>query len=290
MLNFHKYSFLDVKHLSRIIKELNFHLVSLDPKYLFIWSDLYHPLICYKDEFCYIRLNIINEGICYYPPLGSGNLNHALFELMMDAKDIGVDFRLTSFDDQLINLYNLEFKDNKIYNNYIYSTDSFMLFNNKNYKKQLNRYNKFIKLNKVYYKKALKEDFTNILEFISIWSLEDESRKKDIYFYPTLNMIKKIFEHLYELDFTCVIILDELGKIYGISLYHINNNVGFIHLIMTLNIDGLYEMILSSTSKLISKYAKFINLESHLGNIDKERLYDSLHPLKIEKYYEYVGD
>lgn len=290
MINFHKYGFLDVKHLKRIIDDYNFWLCELDPIYLFIWSDLYKPEICFNNDFCFIRLLIPEVGICYYPPIGNGNLKMALFDIKEDAWENGIDFKIVGIDDKLKRNFNFVTTPNPLYSNYIYLSDSLALFNNKGLKPFFLKYNKFMKGNKnVFFKLSKKEDFTRILEFISIWQNEDINRSKDPYFYPSLNMLKKVMEHLYELELKCLIIQNENGEIYSISIFHSNNNVGYVHFFLCLNKPGLLEVTISQTAKVISKSSRYINLECHLGNLDKEKLYNDLKPLKFEEYYTNLG-
>lgn len=290
MINFHKYGFLDVRHLKRILEDYNFWLCQLDPTYLFIWSDLYKPEICFNNDFCFIRILLPDIGVCYYPPIGEGNLEMALFDIKEDAWENGIDFKIVGIDEMLKRKYNFNIDINSLYSNYIYSINSLVLFNTKELKPFSNKYNKFIKENKnIFFKLAKKEDFTRILEFISVWQNEDSSRNKDTYFYPSLNMLKKVMEHLYELDLNCLIIQNENGDIYSISIFHTNNNVGYVHSLLYLNKPGLLELTISNTAKVISKDSKYINLECHLGNLNKEKLLNSLHPLKIEGYYTNLG-
>ena len=290
MINFHKYSFLDVRHLKRLINDNNYWLCQLDPIYLFIWSDLYKPEICFSEDYCYIRLFIPEVGVSYCPPIGNGNFKMALFNIEEDAWNNGIDFKLVGIDESSINKFKFKVISNENYNNYIYTIDSLALFNTNNLKKYKQNYQKYMKNNpNTYFKLAKKEDFTRILEFISIWQNDDINRVKNPYFYPSLNMLKKVMEHLYELELNCLIIQNDLGEIFAISIFHINNNMSYIHNLLCLNKEGLLEVAISLTSKAINNKAKYINFECDLGNIDKRNLYISLNPIKIEKYYTNTG-
>ncbi len=290
MINFHKYGFLDIRHLKRVIYEYNFWLCELDPIYLFIWKDLYKPEICFNNDFCFIRLLLPDIGLCYYPPIGKGNFKMALFNIKEDAWENGIDFRIVGIAESLRIKYNFETKNMPLYTNYIYSVDSLALFNTKELKSFYIKYNKFNKENKdVFFKLAKKEDFTRILEFISIWQTEDSSRNKDTYFYPSLNMLKQVMEHLYELELKCLIIQNENGEIYSISIFHTNKNIGYVHSLLYLNKPGLLETTISQTAKVISIDSRYVNMECHLGDSNKEDLFNSLHPLKLEEYYTNLG-
>ena len=69
MINFHKFSFLDVKKLMQVFDEKNYFSTFYDPLWMFVWSDYYKFQIAYQNDFVFIKFMMPKIGMCYYPPL-----------------------------------------------------------------------------------------------------------------------------------------------------------------------------------------------------------------------------
>ena len=87
MINFHKYSFLDCKKLKRYIENDDYWICQYNPIWIFVWSDYYKPEICFRHDFVFIRFMMPDVGMCYYPPLGKGDLKQAIEDMEEDAKE-----------------------------------------------------------------------------------------------------------------------------------------------------------------------------------------------------------
>lgn len=285
MINFHKYGFLDVKKLLRIILNENIWHSRYNPIWLFIWSDLYKPEIAYDNEFCFIRFLMPDVGMCYYPPLGEN--------LKKGFKMIERDAALNGFDLYIAPIYeDLKYKMKEIkydlleceqFNNYIFSIDN-LAYNitSKSYKQSTLKFEKEHK--NTFYRIIKKEDFPNILEFIENWHLSSNN-KRDFSFFSKLNSIKKLMEHLYEFDLFGIMLCDE-EKIYGIAIGSTYNNVAFLHLNLTLDdVLGAKEELLMCFCKCLAPKAKFINLEESINNVNKIKELDEIKPFSVEKFY-----
>ncbi|MBQ9124399.1 MAG: DUF2156 domain-containing protein [Acholeplasmatales bacterium] len=288
MINFHKFGFLDVRKMTKLLEESNYWLSRYNPVWLFIWSDLYKPEISFQNDACYIRYLMPGIGMCYYPPIGAKNLKEAMKKIEEDCFENGFDLNLGPADqDMYFDLTKLGYKlyENNELNSYVYLTDDLTYFKNSKAKK--NVIAKFEKANKdVFYKKIKKEDFPEILEFINKWqeALIKQDIKDSSYF-SKLNMIKKCMDHLYEFDMLAIMIRDE-DKLYGIAIGSQINNTISLHTIITLpDIVGSYEVTLSCFAKLAYNYARYINLEECYNN----KSIEDLDAYKIEKFYSSFG-
>ncbi len=286
MINFHKYGFLDAKKLLKIIENESFWICRYNPIWLFIWSDYYKPEIAFDNDFCFIRFLMPDVGICYYPPLGSGDLKLAFKKIEEDCKEKGYDFNIAPIDerdkDKIIEL-GVSLKENDYFQSYIYSCES-MAFLNKNKAKKV-ALKKFEHMHKKsYYRSIKKEDFPQILEFIEKWRASCEYLKDNMY-YAKLNSIRKLMEHLYEYDLVGIMLMED-NQIYGVAIGSIIGNMAYLHLNLYLDEPiGSKEELLMCFAKEAFRRARYLNLEEDL-NIEciKNELL-SYSPLKLEKFY-----
>lgn len=274
MLNFHKFGFLDAKKLQRFTLNQDFWLETLNPKWLFIWSDSYKPEIAFENDVAYIRILVPDVGICYYPPLGASDIKSAIKNIKKDAQENGFDFNMTSIDSQLYDKYAnqfLDLKENPDQFGNIYITDEIAFMKKKGLSRVFEKNHK-----DALYRLIKKEDFPRILEFIEKWSNDNKiSLNKE--FYDKLNSIKKMMEHLYEFDFLGIVLYDE-ENIYGIAIGSLINNITFLHLCIALDsTEGALEELLICICKSASAKTRYINLgKLELENIKK---------FKVEKSY-----
>ena len=103
MINFHKYAFLDCKKLKRYLEDDEYWMCQYNPIWLFVWSDYYKPEISFKQDFCFIRFMMPDVGMCYYPPIGKGDLKKAYLEIQEDAKENGFDFIIGPVGESKVN-------------------------------------------------------------------------------------------------------------------------------------------------------------------------------------------
>ena len=289
MLNFHKYGFLDQRRLLANVEEAGFWLTSLNPTWLFLWSDLYKPEIAFKNAFTYIRVYIKGEGIIYYPPIGKGDMRLALYEMKEDAKALGIDFNMMSIDDKLnmtLNSLRCNTLDNRDKFDYIYSAETLAMTSKKLFKKEIRSIKEFYSNNPDTFSRAIKkEDFPAILEFINNWNTNSHIDYANVDIYTRLNMIKKAMEHLYELSLVGIVLINDSG-IMGFMLGSIINNVCYSHAIMALDIEGCELALIQAFTMLISRSARYISLECDNGNKEVRERFLNLKPLKLEKYYQ----
>ena len=288
MINFHKYGFLDCKRLINHIKDKAYWLKEFNPIWLFIWSDLYKPLIAFTNDFIYIRIYDKKEGILYYPPIGNGDMRLALYEIKNDAKELGVDLKICAIDsinkNKLLE-YRIYTSLNLNKSNYIFSADNLLLDNKKNHKYEIKLIKEFYKENPYVYSRILKkDDFPKLLEFINDLNNNKAYNLANISFIERLDMLKKCMEHLYELDIIGIFLLDE-ERIYGFSIASIINNTAYIHAFMTLsNIDGSSMALIKAFSRLLLTRVRYINFECDNGIKEVREGLLKLGPLKLEEY------
>jgi len=288
MINFHKYGFLDVKKLKKYVENSHYWISRYNPYWLFVNAHKYRPEIAYDNDFCYIRYNMPNVGICYYPPLGDSNIIKGLRNISDDAGENGIDLNIgptTEEVSKILTELNFEMKLNDSFVSYIYS--SYDLAYLKNAKKPLKLAKAFEndhKENELCYRKIKKEDFPNILEFVENWR-QAQNTFDNVEFIEILNMIKQLIDHLYEFDFHSVILYDE-NKIYGISIASIIDNMAFIHLHLALeNEQGAYELLTMCMAKELTTNVRYINFEEDLGKNKLKEKFNEFNPLAKEPFY-----
>ncbi len=288
MINFHKYGFLDVKKLKKYVENEHFWICRFNPYWLFVNAHMYKFEIAYDNDYCYIRFNMPNVGVCYYPPLGNKNINKGIFNIIEDAKELNYELNFAPVYENAIGFFNdrnLKMLLNDSFPSYIYS--SMDLAYMKNLKKSLKLAKAFEsnhKKNELCYRKIKKEDFPNILEFVENWHLSQKTFN-DIEFIEKLNVIKQLMDHLYEFDLKSIILYDE-NKIYGISIASIIGNMAYIHLHISLeNEKGAFEMLTMSMAKELAINARYINFEEDLKKEDIKMRLLELKPLKEECFY-----
>lgn len=289
LINFHKYSFLDTKKLRTYIEGTNYWLSRYNPVWLFIWSDLYKPEICFTNTNCFIRFLMPEVGMCYYPPLGPGDFKLAIDMIKEDAHDCGIDFNLAPVDiNAKVKLEKLGIKtyENENYNSYIYLSEDVGFFKGGRYKNQ-QKLCKYFEANypNTYFSKIKKEEFPNLLEFINDWNNKINRDPNDVSFFARLNMVKKCIEHLYELDLISIILRDE-EKIYGFAVGSKMDNVVSLHLLIAdSEAYGAKEELISCFAKTASTMAKYLNLEETLGIKEDIEYKEMYHPLTKEAFY-----
>lgn len=288
MLNFHKYGFLDAKRLIRYFENSNYWLCRYNPIWIFIWSDLYKPEIAFSNDFCYIRYYMPNVGICYYPPLGNGDLLQAIKIIKEDALENGFDFYVGPADESMVNKLEkckLKLYENRDYDSYVYIIDDFGFpkkTKNKNFKKNCDAF-----LNNhpnLLIKRVKKEDFPTLLGFINDWNLSIKQDEKDNTFFSKLNMIKKCIDHLYEFDLIGIMLIEE-DKIYGLGIGSIFGNSTYLHVNISINEQGANEALLSAYSKMLSTMVRYINLGEDFGIEEVRKTKCDYIPYKLEKFY-----
>lgn len=289
MINFHKYAFLDCKKLKRILEKEEYWMCQYNPIWLFVWSDYYKPEISFRQDFIFIRFNMPDVGMCYYPPIGHGDLKKAYLEMQEDAKENGFDFILAAVEEGRVN--QMTKLGEKLYENpnfasYIYSSDRLSFFKGKEYKEKRKNCDKFEKAHpNAVYKPIKKEDFPMVLEFLTTWNEQNKEKYNTPFFYRQLNMIKKCMDHLYELDLFGVLLLDE-KQVYGFTIASIVGNVATIHINLSLNeVLGAYEELVECFARTAMLKARYISFEDDMGDLEARKLKQSFKPLKIEKYF-----
>ena len=288
MINFHKYGFLDVKKLRKYIENKHYWIARYNPYWLFVNAHKYRPEIAYDNDFCYIRYNMPNVGICYYPPLGDGNIIKGFRNIADDCgeKEIELNFGPTTEEvAKKLNELNFEMKLNDNFKSYIYSTEDLAFM--KNLKKPLKNIKLFELMHKekeLCYRKIKKEDFPNILEFVENWRTTQDIFD-NVEFIEKLNVIKQLIDHLYEFEFKSIILYDE-EKIYGVSIASLIDNMAFIHLHIALEKEiGAYEELTMCMAKELALHARYINFEEDFNKEKIKNRFEELKPLAEEGFY-----
>lgn len=285
MINFHKYGFLDVKRLKRILEGKSYWLCRYNPVWLFIWSDLYKPEIAFDGDLCFIRYLMPEIGICYYPPIGTGNTAEGLKKIRLDCEEHGYELNLAPFSEDMLHSYaalGYELKEIEGFQSYIYACADLAY---PKHKKRIGSLKKFEHEHKnAVYRKIRKEDFPRILEFIEKWNQQDRTMQGNLYF-AGLNSVKHLIEHLYEFDLLSVMLCEE-EKIYGIAIASCMDNMVYTHLYMALpDIVGAREFLLLCLSKEAMRYARYLNLEEDRHFPEIRTFLMNCKPLKLERFY-----
>ncbi len=284
MINFHKFNFLDCKKLKTYLDEKNLYLYEYNPYWIFTNASFYKPEICFSNEYVFIRYNLPEIGKVYYPPIKNqgGNLEMTLLDMIDDANSLEIPFYLGPIPNSEKNRYEaLSYKilENENLSTYIFNMSELANLNlNKNYKSDMKQFNKEHK--DLFLKKVKKEDFTQIIEFISkIRDKEDE-----LEFYPKINQLKECMDHLYELDLIGVLLLDEKDT-YGFAIGSLMDNCFYYHLMFyDKEKKGSLPMLISALAKYAGSFARFAAMPAHHGKKELKELYESLNPLRIENY------
>lgn len=292
MINFHKYGYFDIKKLSNFLSNKSIKLTAYNPYWLFLWSDVFHPEIAFKNDICYIRVSIPDVGISYYPPIGEDvSYLDAIKEIEDDARESGIDFNIGPVDDTLyykilgqkINL--IEYKK---YESYTYLNDDIAFMKPSKVKKAKKKYDSFNRSHKnSYFKRMEKEDFNSILEFINTWNMETNNGL-DSEYYQILNMLKLSMEHMYELDLIGIILMDDT-TIYGYAIGGLFGNTAYIYQLISLDTDGIKETLVSSFAKTCGIASRYLELDYNHGDSIDDKLKESLNPISVEKYYATYG-
>jgi len=282
MINFHKFGFLDAKRLQRYTKGKNYWHCTYNPIWIFIWSDYYKPEIAFDNDFCYIRFLMLDIGMCYYPPLGDGDLVKGMNTIKSDCKEAGFDLNIAPIDEELVirlTKLNYKLKQNDVMINYIYSNEALAFQRGFKARRSLARVFEREHIN-AFYKEIKKEDFPLILEFIEAWHRENEDIKDSNYF-SKLNAIKQMMDHLYEFDMHGIMLMDE-ERVYGVAIGSTQDNVTFLHLNLALEgVTGSFEELLICFAKNALLRTRYLNISDELGNIFKL----SVKPVKKEGFY-----
>lgn len=289
MINFHKLGYLDVRKLKSFTDSKNFWLHTYNPHWLFLWQDLYKPEIAFTNEFIFIRFLMPDIGICYYPPLGDGNMEKGIIMMQDDAKENGYDFYVAPISEEYKFAFlklGLKIHENEQFNSYIYQAVDLSIYSNSKLKKKKQAADEFNRLYKNSFVKMInKDEFPQVLEFMNDWNAKVQTDDSNSSFFSKLNMIKQAMEHLYELDIIALEISDG-EKIIGIIIGTLMNNEGCVHLMITMpGIKGAEEELLSSFARTVQAAVRYINLESDNGSKEIRKNKESYNPSRQEKFY-----
>ena len=286
MINFHKFSFLDVKKLMQVFDEKNYFSTFYDPLWMFVWSDYYKFQIAYQNDFVFIKFMMPKIGMCYYPPLNTNDYYMGCKIIEDDAKENGYDFYIGPIPEVLyykILGQKAKMYDNRDFNSYTYLTYDLGFMFNPKLKARKKRSLNFQKKNpKVEIRNLVKEDFPSILEFIENYRMKNKI--DDLKYFPYLNMIKKCMEHLYEFEIPALILKQD-DEVLGFALGGIYANTCTIYSIIADEKSGAYDYLLQIFSKKCSNGAKYISVEADQGDMNRREKLEKLLPLKLEKFY-----
>jgi len=259
MINFHKFSFYDVKRLQKILEGKNYWLNELNPTKIFLSSINTSMEISFTVDVTYIRIFLDDVGFCYYPPICSVNkITGALEDIKADCRERGIEYNLIYISEEEIfnyEKYNYElfpYQGNLIYLSSELANNG--LFKKRHYKKRCKVF--MNKYPDIFPKKLTKEDLNEVMLFLD---LNYENKNSKEYFY-LVNYVKNLIEHLYELELKGLIYRDE-KNIYGIIVCSEIGNLFDVNLLFTKNELGCKEAIINEFAKLASAKTKYISLE-----------------------------
>ena len=216
--------------------------------------------------------------------MGGTDIAMTIVEMELETAELGIDFYLGPVLDESKRKYKnlgISLYPNKYLSNYIYSAADLTFVSNR-YKKQRRAAEIFKKKNKnLFYKLMKKEDFPMILEFISKVR-EENNIDKDNNYFAELNMIKKCFEHLYELDLLGMILMNE-ENVFGFVIGSVVDNCTYIHARMSVKIFGAQDELMAAFARYASAKAKYIAIDCK-KNTEEEKICESLYPMRIENF------
>jgi len=289
MINFHKFGFLDCKRLINYFKDDYSYINQYNPIWMFVNSDYYKFEISFTNEIIYIRYKLPDLGLIYYPPLGNiDHLDLVILDMINDSKEAGYDFKLGPIlERDLIKYKHLGIKlyDCMAFETYIYQSFNLSMLPtiNRNYKKNCKYFEFFHKDS--YIRKIKKEDFPNLIEFISKYKDLKKDTINELLFIPKLNILKKCMEHLYELDIIGYL-LEDSENIYGFVLGSVFDNITYVYMLFGLPSEiGAYEEILMGYFRHLATKSKYAALPIHYNDKYDILEYDKLKPLRKEKFY-----
>ncbi len=276
MINFHKFTFFDIKRLQHLLDGKNYWFNELNPVKIFLSSINNSMEISFSNDACYIRIFIDDIGYCYYPPICSVNkITEALDNIKLDAREKEIDYQLIYLsEEELFNYQKYNYDLFEYIGNYIYLSDelaSYKSFSKRHYKRKINEFSKMHP--DIYPKKLVKEDLNDVILFLDQLSKNKNSKE----YFDLINYTKNLIEHLYELELKGLIFRGE-KEIYGIIVCSEIGNLYDVNYLVT--VDGAKEIVIAEFAKLVMNKTKYISLEREnvLGaTLPKE--------LRVIKYY-----
>ncbi|MBQ9449452.1 MAG: hypothetical protein IJU60_06240 [Acholeplasmatales bacterium] len=276
MINFHKFTFFDIKRLQHLLDGKNYWLNELNPIKIFLSSVNNSMEISFTNDVCYIRIYKDDIGYCYYPPICSvTKITEALDTIRLDAKEKGIDYQLIYLSEE--ELFNYEKYNYELYEqigNYIYLSSelaNYKSFSKRHYKHKINDFSKLHP--DIFPKKLVKEDLNDVILFLD--QLSQNKNSKD--YFDLVNYTKNLMEHLYELNLKGLVFRGE-KEVYGIIICCEIGNLYDVNYLVA--VPGAKEKIIAEFAKLVMNKTKYISLE-------RENVLDATLPkeLRIVKYY-----
>lgn len=269
MLNFHSYTFLDLKRYEKLIND-NVYLSYYNPKFLFLWKEVFKTEVYFNGNDVYFKFkNDLGDNI--YMPI-HGDLNNCISNIKEEKfKIVGP---IDPLDFNYYKTYNYELIENKALNFYLYKIDDFTILKKK-YKTILKVYNK---LNKGNYVKIIKrDDEKELISFAAYYLKEDPN------YFKVLLMLKNYFEYLYELDLFGMMLYDKDNHVIGYAVASAYKSTIYIHNIIANTFDDNL-FLLNNFVKTFYNNTKYLNIEEEGINI-KLKNDGIISPSSIEKYY-----
>lgn len=147
---------------------------------VFVWQTYYITKICHYKDFFIARYGR-NDDITYCTPIGEGNFEEAVNEIILDAKSLGVEPKIlgvTDYYKDLLEMYfpnQFTFNCNEDYYDYIYSTEKMASLSGKKYHSKRNHITNFKKQYPDWKFEIISED--NIAECIDLHMSWIENRE-----------------------------------------------------------------------------------------------------------------
>lgn len=265
MINFHKYGFLDVKRLTNLVEEKNFWLYIFNPVWLFIHNELYNPQICFENNAIFIKIDFMDLKSVYIEPIGIKPLD-GIEIIKNELRNQNLDANLICYSYPIGNLV--------LYENQFFQTKVYALEEIIANKKSRRNAKKFIKAHKSsYLKKMKKDDFKDVIEFFQEYNLKYQLDHFN--YFKILNSLNLILQHLYELDFKAMLVIDD-SKIIGLAVGNVISNTMYLDLLLCLDEKAVDYLIIEFCKNALL-YSRYIASETSL--LDKYKEY------KIEKCY-----
>lgn len=256
---------------------------------LFLWQKAYNTKFCVKDDMLFIRYGNGNK-LAWTVPIGEGNIEKALEEIKLDAKQNGSKPLIWGITEEYFPIFkDFDLTPTRDAFDYIYSMESFKTFAGKKLHSKRNFINRFKKENEGNWEYR-NIDFSNIDEiFIFLDRWYSTSNLSDADKHNEKRSIKLALKNAEKLELLGgAIYLNKEMIAFSIASPQNAEAVDVLFEKADTSIVGAYQMIANEFCKNCFGNFKYINREEDLGIEGLRAAKLSYTPLFLTEKYETV--
>ncbi len=267
MFNFRSPTIDDKKDIDIVFKNTKYLGADYVFGSLFIWNNTYNSKICMYKNF-FLRFYDGKHEKTYGFPVGEGNLSEIINELINDAKERNIEFKMFGLTKPMIQKlknifpYKFEFELRKDMADYIYASEDLCFLNGKKFHSKRNHISKFKKLYNWSYHNISENNLNLCEDFANYWFKQQLNKNLDGEKLALVNT----FKNYKKLNFLGGYISVD-NKIVALTIgEEINNNIFDIHFEKA-NTDyiGSYATINKEFAFRNLQQYKYINREEDMG-------------------------